>query len=77
MSNSSGDLGSATATAADVIHFNVTLDIREDDGRGNFSSCPKDKNVYKLRRDVEKRMLITVTQLSDNRPLPIERCVVH
>jgi len=36
-------------------------------------TCPKDKNVFKLRCNVEKRIAITVLQLSHVRELKIER----
>ena len=36
-------------------------------------TCPKDKNVFKLRCNVEKRIVITVLQLSHARELKIER----
>lgn len=65
---------STTSTSDHVFRFVVGLELREDDGKGGFSACPKDKNVFKLRRDLEKRLVITVTQTSHNRDLKIERC---
>lgn len=38
------------------------MDFREDDGKGNYSACPKDKDVFKFRCGADKRVNITVTQ---------------
>lgn len=57
-----------------TFHFDVSLEFKEDDGKGNFTTVPKDKNVFKLRRDVEKKLCILVTQIS-NKELKIERLV--
>ena len=66
----------STISASDhMFRFVVVLELREDDGKGGFSTCPKDKNVFKLRKDLEKRLVITVTQTSHNRELKIERLV--
>ena len=56
--------------------FDVTLDIKEDDARGGFSACPRDRAVFKLRRNIEKKITITVQQVS-NKELKIERLVVR
>ncbi|XP_064648840.1 rab GTPase-activating protein 1-like isoform X3 [Lineus longissimus] len=56
-----------------LFRFSVTYDFREDDGKGNFSTVPKDKSVFKLRSNVEKKIIIAVQQIS-NRELKIERC---
>lgn len=53
--------------------FTVNLEFREDDGKGSFSNCPRDKNVFKLRSDLEKRINLTVQQ-SGVKELKIERC---
>ena len=37
-----------------------------------FSACPKDKNVFKLRSNIEKKISICVTQIT-NKELRIER----
>ncbi|XP_037104526.1 rab GTPase-activating protein 1-like isoform X1 [Syngnathus acus] len=55
--------------------FTVTLEIKEDDGKGNFSPVPKDRDklYFKLRQNVPKKVVITVQQIS-NKELVIERC---
>lgn len=60
-------------TEESTFRFHVALEFREFDGKGNFVTCPKDKNVFKLRSNVEKRIVITVLQLSHARELKIER----
>jgi len=60
-------------TEESTFRFHVALEFREFDGKGNFVTCPKDKNVFKLRCNVEKRIVITVLQLSHARELKIER----
>jgi len=64
---------SSFATEESTFRFHVALEFREFDGKGNFVTCPKDKNVFKLRCNVEKRIVITVLQLSHARELKIER----
>ncbi|XP_077188633.1 rab GTPase-activating protein 1-like isoform X1 [Paroedura picta] len=60
---------------SDVFIFNVSLEVREDDGKGNFSPVPKDREklFFKLKQGVEKKVVITVQQMS-NKELAIERC---
>ena len=58
-----------------TFHFDVSLEFKEDDGKGNFSTVPKDKNVFKLRKDVEKKLCIVVNQITNNKELKIERSV--
>lgn len=53
--------------------FTVTLDFREDDGKGNYSACPKDKDVFKFKVNTEKRLQISVQQ-SGPQEIRIERC---
>ncbi|XP_059143523.1 rab GTPase-activating protein 1-like isoform X2 [Physella acuta] len=53
--------------------FTVSLDFREDDGKGGYSACPKDKDVFKFRVNTAKRLLISVQQ-SGPHELRIERC---
>lgn len=66
-------ISNQSTTIDNVFTFNVALDIKEDDGKGGYSSCPKDKNVFKLRQDIEKKLVISVNQISSNRELKIER----
>ncbi|XP_054568088.1 rab GTPase-activating protein 1-like isoform X2 [Eptesicus fuscus] len=59
----------------DVFTFSVSLEVKEDDGKGNFSPVPKDRDkfYFKLKQGIEKKVVITVQQLS-NKELAIERC---
>lgn len=59
----------------DLYTFTVSLDIKEDDGKGNYSSVPKDRDKYyfKLRQNVQKKVLVSVQQIG-NKELGIERC---
>uniref|UniRef100_A0A7N4PB06 RAB GTPase activating protein 1 n=1 Tax=Sarcophilus harrisii TaxID=9305 RepID=A0A7N4PB06_SARHA len=70
-----------SATAApqtpdsDIFTFSVSLEIKEDDGKGYFSAVPKDKDrqCFKLRQGIDKKIVIYVQQTS-NKELIIERC---
>ncbi|MEE6496035.1 hypothetical protein FKM82_002209, partial [Ascaphus truei] len=59
----------------DVFTFTVSLEIKEDDSKGNFSPVPKDRDklFFKLKQGVEKKVVITIQQLS-NKELMVERC---
>ncbi len=35
--------------------FDVTLEIREEDSKGNYGAVPKDRNYFKIRSGVEKK----------------------
>ncbi|XP_033105169.1 rab GTPase-activating protein 1-like isoform X2 [Anneissia japonica] len=50
----------------------VTLDIKEEDGKGGFTHVPREKKCFKLRQNLKKEVLITI--FHRERPLPIERC---
>ncbi|KAK3561932.1 hypothetical protein QTP86_019055 [Hemibagrus guttatus] len=60
---------------SDIFTFTVSLEVREDDGKGNFSPVPKDRDkfYFKLRQGVQKKVVVTVQQIS-NKELGIERC---
>ncbi|MFT7808822.1 rab GTPase-activating protein 1-like isoform X1 [Arapaima gigas] len=60
---------------SDVYTFIVSLEVREDDGKGNYSPVPKDREkfYFKLRQGVQKKVVVTVQQMS-NKELGIERC---
>uniref|UniRef100_A0A8C7K8Y6 Rab GTPase-activating protein 1 n=1 Tax=Oncorhynchus kisutch TaxID=8019 RepID=A0A8C7K8Y6_ONCKI len=60
---------------SDVFTFTVSLEIKEDDGKGTFSAVAKDKdkNSFKLRPGMDKKVFIYVQQTS-NKELSIERC---
>ena len=55
--------------------FRAILDIKEEDPKnpGNFTSVPKDKETFKLRKNVDKQIIINIQQLT-NQTLEIERC---
>lgn len=55
--------------------FRATLDIKEEDLKNpsNYVSVPKDKEAFKLRRNIEKQIVIQIQQLT-NQSLEIERC---
>ncbi|XP_076133924.1 rab GTPase-activating protein 1-like isoform X1 [Alosa pseudoharengus] len=59
----------------DVYTFTVSMEVREDDGKGNFSPVPKDRDKYffKLRQGVQKKVMVNVQQMN-NKELVIERC---
>uniref|UniRef100_A0A8C9TH50 RAB GTPase activating protein 1 like n=1 Tax=Scleropages formosus TaxID=113540 RepID=A0A8C9TH50_SCLFO len=60
---------------SDVFTFMVMLEVREDDGKGNYSPVPKDRDkfYFKLRQGVQKKVVVTVQQMN-NKELAIERC---
>ncbi|CAL8321283.1 unnamed protein product [Lota lota] len=59
----------------DLFTFTVSLEIREDDGKGTFSAVAKDKDKqsFKLRAGMDKKIVIYVQQTS-NKELAVERC---
>ncbi|XP_051866779.1 rab GTPase-activating protein 1-like isoform X2 [Pristis pectinata] len=64
-----------TSPESDSYNFTVSLEVKEDDGKGNFSAVPKDRDklYFKLRQGIEKKLIINVQQTSNNE-LAIERC---
>ncbi|KAM4527233.1 rab GTPase-activating protein 1 isoform 2-T2 [Odontesthes bonariensis] len=60
---------------SDLFTFTVSLEIKEDDGKGTFSAVAKDKDKqsFKLRAGLDKKIVIYVQQ-SSNKELAIERC---
>ncbi|XP_071984864.1 rab GTPase-activating protein 1-like isoform X1 [Engystomops pustulosus] len=60
---------------SDVFTFTVSLEVKEDDGKGNFSPVPKDRDklFFKLKQGLEKKVVITIQQVS-NKELLVERC---
>ncbi|KAM7409670.1 hypothetical protein PAMA_001252 [Pampus argenteus] len=59
----------------DLYTFTVSLEIKEDDGKGNYSPVPKDRDkfYFKLRQSVQKKVVVSVQQIC-NKELGIERC---
>uniref|UniRef100_A0A7N6FBI2 Rab-GAP TBC domain-containing protein n=1 Tax=Anabas testudineus TaxID=64144 RepID=A0A7N6FBI2_ANATE len=60
---------------SDLYTFTVSLEIKEDDGKGNYSPVPKDRDkfYFKLRQGVQKKVVVSVQQMC-NKELVIERC---
>uniref|UniRef100_A0AC35UIN7 Rab-GAP TBC domain-containing protein n=1 Tax=Rhabditophanes sp. KR3021 TaxID=114890 RepID=A0AC35UIN7_9BILA len=54
--------------------FESYLEIREDDGKGEFQSCPQENNCFRLRRDRIKKVMVVLRQISGPRNLPIKSC---
>ncbi|XP_066548437.1 rab GTPase-activating protein 1-like [Amia ocellicauda] len=67
--------GSLPTPESDVFTFTASLEVKEDDGKGNFSPVPKDRDkfYFKLRQGVEKKVMVTIQQIT-NKELGIERC---
>uniref|UniRef100_A0A674DMX7 Rab GTPase-activating protein 1-like n=1 Tax=Salmo trutta TaxID=8032 RepID=A0A674DMX7_SALTR len=60
---------------SDLFTFNVSLEVKEDDSKGNYSPVPKDREkfFFKLRQGFQKKVVVMVQQMS-NKELGIERC---
>ena len=52
--------------------FDVTLDILEEDRQGTFSQAARDKVCFKLRENVQKKVVLLLEQVT-NKTLDIER----
>ena len=48
------------------------MEIREEDGKGNFVAVPRDRDLFKLRVNAPKKVVVAVTQTT-NKDLGIER----
>ncbi|XP_077268303.1 GTPase activating protein and centrosome-associated isoform X3 [Temnothorax americanus] len=60
-----------------VFIFEVTMEIKEEDGKGGFSTVPKDRNCFKLRSNVAKQVCLSIQQVSSKEggiTLEVERC---
>lgn len=58
-----------------VFIFEVTMEIKEDDGKGSFSAVVKDRNYFKLRSNVPKLVCLNIQQVKEGGiTLEIERC---
>ncbi|XP_041648306.1 rab GTPase-activating protein 1-like [Cheilinus undulatus] len=69
------DVGTSGPPDSDLYTFTVSLEIKEDDGKGNYSPVPKDRDkfYFKLRQGVQKKVVVSVQQMC-NKELGIERC---
>lgn len=45
--------------------FEVSLEIKEDDGKGTFGTVPKDRNCFKLRSSVPKIVCMSIHQVKE------------
>ena len=59
-------------TPNNLFTFSVTMEIREDDGKGNFVAVPRDRDLFKLRCNAAKKVVVAVTQTT-NKDLVVER----
>ncbi|XP_042874491.1 rab GTPase-activating protein 1-like isoform X2 [Penaeus japonicus] len=41
--------------------FDISLEIKEEDSKGNFNVVPRDKEFFKLRSNIEKQLILTVS----------------
>ncbi|XP_022659705.1 rab GTPase-activating protein 1-like isoform X2 [Varroa jacobsoni] len=57
-----------------IVNVQMTLDIREEDSRGAYAACSRTKELFKLRKDVEKQIVLTIEPMSHPSPINIERC---
>ncbi|XP_056131862.1 rab GTPase-activating protein 1-like isoform X2 [Lampris incognitus] len=69
------DSALTSTTNSDLYTFAVSLEVKEDDGKGNYSPVPKDRDkfYFKLRQSVQKKVVVSVQQMC-NKELHIERC---
>ena len=58
--------------------FEVTMEIKEKSSETNsavFELVPRQKGIFKLRSNIEKKVVVSVQQLSQNScKLSVERC---
>ncbi|XP_011506211.1 PREDICTED: rab GTPase-activating protein 1-like isoform X2 [Ceratosolen solmsi marchali] len=58
-----------------VFIFEVTMEIKEEDGKGAYNTVPKDRNCFKLRSNVPKQVCLSILQVKEGGiTLEIERC---
>ncbi|XP_048505737.1 rab GTPase-activating protein 1-like isoform X4 [Athalia rosae] len=60
-----------------VFIFEVTMEVKEEDGKGGFSTVPKDRNCFKFRCNVAKQVCFSIQQVSSKEggiTLEVERC---
>lgn len=56
------------------VQFKLTIDIKEDDGRGNFVTVSKEDNhVFKMRSNIKKKIIIKLEPIDNSTVLHIER----
>ncbi|XP_073988097.1 rab GTPase-activating protein 1-like [Rhodnius prolixus] len=54
----------------------LTMEMKEDDGKGGYSTVPRDRSCFKLRCNIEKQICLTITQLASEtqKRLEVKRC---
>lgn len=58
-----------------VFIFEVTMEIKEEDGKGAYNTVPKDRNFFKLRSNIPKQVCLNIQQVKEGGiSLEIERC---
>ncbi|XP_046837538.1 rab GTPase-activating protein 1-like isoform X2 [Vespa crabro] len=60
-----------------VFIFEVTMEVKEEDGKGGFSTVPKDRNCFKFRSNIAKQVCLSIQQVSSKEggiTLEVERC---
>ncbi|KAG8201686.1 hypothetical protein JTE90_012751 [Oedothorax gibbosus] len=67
-------VGMSVKNIQQVFVFETILDIKEEDLKGNFVSCPREKDFFKLRCNLEKMVTITLSQISNNKELNLQNC---
>ncbi|XP_015930065.1 rab GTPase-activating protein 1 [Parasteatoda tepidariorum] len=67
-------IGLSVKNNQQVFIFETILDVKEEDSKGNFVSCPRDKDFFKLRCNLEKMITVTISQISSNKDLKIQNC---
>ena len=69
---------SANTPVQMTFDLDVTVDIQEEDTKGNFNSVSMERDIFKLRPQVRKKVLFTVSQSihGNNKQLPFERYTI-
>ncbi|XP_055330286.1 rab GTPase-activating protein 1-like [Paramacrobiotus metropolitanus] len=59
-----------------VFVFDVSMEVREDDGKGSFQVCPREsRDCFKFRVNIPKFLQFSVLQVSPENPhLSLEKC---
>ena len=52
--------------------FDISLDVWEEDGKGSYQTVARDKSHFKLRKDLQRKLVFIIEQTS-NREMKIER----
>lgn len=67
-------VGFSVKNTQQVFKFETILDIKEEDLKGNFVSCPREKDFFKFRCSLEKMITVTISQISSNKELKLQHC---